>query len=243
MINGQAVLAIVPARSGSKGIPNKNMALVGGLSLIARAGEVLSSIPWIDRRVISTDSPPYAEEAQAHGLEAPFLRPASLSGDNAGALETIVHALESCEQLDRCTYALIVLAEPTSPLREASDIERTVSAVLTTNADSAVTVSRIDTKCHPDKIFTVASGLLRFYTPIGQTVVQRQRLDPLYARDGLSYCFRRETLLNKRALITENTVPVFTERPVANIDEPIDLLWVEFLFNRCGKNSAEGDVY
>jgi CMP-N,N'-diacetyllegionaminic acid synthase len=240
MIDGESVLAIVPARSGSKGIPNKNMALVGGLSLIARAGEVLSSIPWIDRRVISTDSPLYAEEAQAHGLEFPFLRPASLSGDSAGALETIVHALESCERLDQRTYGLIILAEPTSPLREPSDIERTVSTVLTTRADSAITVSRIDSKFHPDKLFAIVEGLLKFFTPRGATVTQRQRLEPLYSRNGLCYCFRRETLLNKRTLITENTVPVLTTRPVANIDETIDLLWAEFLLNQSGKITSSG---
>jgi CMP-N-acetylneuraminic acid synthetase len=185
MIEGQFVLAIVPARSGSKGIPNKNMACVGGLSLIARAGEILSRIPWIDRKVISTDSRAYAEEAQAHGLDAPFLRPDNLSGDNAGALETIMHALESCERLDGRRYGLVVVAEPTSPLRNPGDIERTVATLLSTRADSAATVSRIDSKCHPHKIFAVVDGRLEFYTPAGHTVTHRQGLEPLYARDGL----------------------------------------------------------
>jgi CMP-N-acetylneuraminic acid synthetase len=234
MIEGQTVLAIVPARSGSKGIRDKNMSLVGGLSLIARAGEILAQIPWIDRRVISTDSPQYAEEGQAHRLEVPFLRPENLSNDDAGALETIVHALLTCEQLDGRTYGLIVLVEPTSPLRQPGDIELTVRTLLRTGADSAVTVSRIDTKWHPDKAFLVAEGLLKFYTPRGKAVTRRQLLTPLYSRNGLCYCFRREALLVQQALITQNTVPVFTDRPVVNIDEPLDLLWAEFLLDRCG---------
>jgi CMP-N,N'-diacetyllegionaminic acid synthase len=243
MIDDQAVLAIVPARSGSKGIPNKNMALIGGLSLIARAGDVLAAIPWIDRKIISTDSHSYAEEALAHGLDAPFLRPENLSGDDAGALDTIVHALQSCEQIDGRTYGFIILAEPTSPLREPADIQRTVETLVRTGADSATTVSRIDTKCHPDKVFTIADGFLKFYTTRGETIGQRQSLGTLYARNGLCYCFRRETLLTKGALITKSTVPVLTNRPVANIDETIDLLWAEFLMSQSAKNSAGGELH
>jgi CMP-N-acetylneuraminic acid synthetase len=235
MIEGRTVLAVVPARSGSKGISNKNMAKVGGLSLIARAGEVLSQIPWLDRCVISTDSPCYAEEARVHGLSAPFLRPKELSGDTAGALETIVHALQTCEQLDGRTYDLIVLAEPTSPLREPDDIAWTVKLLLETGADTALTVSRIDTKCHPHKVFELIDGRLKFLTPLGKTVTGRQQLDPLFSRNGLCYCFRRETLLTKRSLITDNTVPVITHRPVVNIDEPLDLLWAEFLLEKLPK--------
>jgi len=234
------VLAVVPARSGSKGIPDKNMARVGGLSLIARAAKILTAIPWIDRRVISTDSPRYAEEGCAHGLEAPFLRPASLSGDSAGALETIVHALESCEQLDRCLYELIVLAEPTSPLRQTSDIESTVNTMLRRKADSALTVSRIDSKCHPHKLLTVGDdGVVGFYTTEGAAVTRRQGLQPLYSRNGLCYCFRRDTLIDRRALLTRNSVALVTERPVANIDEPLDLLWAQFLLENSSLNQAE----
>jgi CMP-N,N'-diacetyllegionaminic acid synthase len=232
MIEGQRVLALVPARSGSKGIPDKNMALLGGLSLIARAGTVLSQIPWIDRRVISTDSQRYADEGRRYGLEAPFMRPAELSVDTAGALETFVHALETCEKTEGCRYDVLSVTEPTSPFREPADIEATMKALLRTGADSAVTVSRVDTKSHPHKVFAISEGRLRYFSEEGKRVVARQALEPLYARNGLCYCFRRETLLKKRALITDNTVSEVTARPVVNIDEPLDLLWAEFLLER-----------
>jgi CMP-N,N'-diacetyllegionaminic acid synthase len=235
-IEGYSVLAIVPARSGSKGIANKNMALIGGLSLIARAGKVLAKLPWIDRRVISTDCSHYAAEGQSHGLDAPFLRPGDLSGDKANALDMIIHALEACEQVDDRQYDLIVLTEPTSPLREPTDVDQTVKKLLETGADSAVTVSRVDTKFHPDKVFTVSDGLVKFYTDAGKAIVGRQQLKSLYSRNGLCYAFRRVTLLTRRALITENTAAVLTERPVVNIDEPIDLLWAQFLYARSMEN-------
>lgn len=232
MIDGKSVLAIVPARSGSKGIPDKNMACLGGLSLIARAGRVLSQISWIDRRVLSTDSPAYAEEGKRHGLDAPFLRPGELSGDSSPALDVIVHALKTCEQADNRAYDFVVLAEPTSPLREASDIDSTMEALLETGADSALTVSRLDTKCHPLKALAIVDRRLAFHSKRGELVSSRHTLEPLYARNGLCYCFRRRTLLEKKALITEFTVPVVTERPVANVDDRIDLLWAEFLLDK-----------
>lgn len=232
MIRDQRVLAIVPARGGSKGIPDKNLAVVGGLSLIARAAMVLAKVPWIDRRIISTDSPRYVEEAMRYGLAAPFLRPAFLSGDTATALDTFVHALDGCETVDGVRYDVVVVTEPTSPLREPADIEATVTSLLESEADSAVTVSRLDTKTHPDKVFSIESGRLRFYTEQGMTVTTRHALQPLYARNGLCYAFKRATLVEKHALITQNTVSVVSHRPVANIDEPLDLLWAEFLLDR-----------
>jgi CMP-N-acetylneuraminic acid synthetase len=241
VIDGNSVLAVVPARSGSKGIPDKNMACLGGLSLIARAARTLSQISWIDRRVVSTDSPRYADEARDHGLDAPFLRPRDLSSDNAGAFETLLHALRTCEEIDRCTYQLLVVAEPTSPLRETGDIEQTVHSLLEANADAALTVSRIDSKCHPNKAFRLVDGRLQFYTPEGQTVTSRHQLQPLYARNGLCYCFRRDTLLVKQALLTDQTVPVITERLVANVDDPVDLLWAEFLLDRVYGRPGAGE--
>lgn len=242
MLDGLRILAVVPARSGSKGIPDKNMARLRGLSLIARAGAVLRRIPWIDRRVVSTDSQRYAEEARIHGLDAPFLRPDELSTDTARALETFVHALETCEQLDGCQYDVVVVAEPTSPLREPSDIETTMRALLMSRADAALTVSRLDTKTHPSKVFTLVGQRLRYFSEKGATVSARQELDPLYSRNGLCYCYWRETLMTKRTLLTENTVGVVTDRLVANIDEPLDLLWAEFLLEKAHQTALAAEV-
>jgi CMP-N-acetylneuraminic acid synthetase len=232
VIEGYSVLAVVPARSGSKGIPDKNMASLGGASLIARAGHVLGQVPWIDRRIISTDSARYAKEGMAHGLDAPFLRPPELSADHSAAREMILHALQACERIDEREYDLIIIAEPTSPFRESVDIETSMWMLLESGADAAVTVSRIDTKTHPHKIFSIKEGRLQYFAEEGSQVTARQTLEPLYARNGLCYCFRREILLSKGALITENTISIVTERPVVNIDEPLDLLWAEFLFEK-----------
>src|SRR5215210_4771724 len=111
MLNNKTVIAIVPARSGSKGIPNKNMQALKGVSLIGWAGKTLGQVPFIDARIISTDSPEYAREGQRYGLDAPFLRPPHLSNDQAGAVETIQHALLEAEKHYRQRFEVILLAE------------------------------------------------------------------------------------------------------------------------------------
>src|SRR5438046_493041 len=109
MLRGKSVLAVVPARSGSKGIPNKNMQLLKGVSLIGWAGKTLSRLPFIDVSVISTDSPEYAREGRRYGLEAPFLRPPHLSTDRAGAVETTQNALTETERLYKRRFDIILL--------------------------------------------------------------------------------------------------------------------------------------
>ena len=92
MLDGMNVLAIVPARSGSKGIPNKNICELSGISLIGWAGLCLSKLKWLDGKIISTDSKDYAEEGKRYGLDAPFLRPENLSTDTSNIYDTVVHA-------------------------------------------------------------------------------------------------------------------------------------------------------
>src|SRR5262245_55533188 len=108
MIEGLSVLAVVPARGGSKGIPLKNLRQVGGRSLVARVGDVIASIPEIDRAVVSTDHPGIAKAAHDAGIDAPFMRPAALSGDYIGDVDVLVHALSECETTDRRRYDIVV---------------------------------------------------------------------------------------------------------------------------------------
>lgn len=226
----QRVLAVVPARSGSKGLPNKNLAHVGGLSLIARAGRVLAALPWIDARVISTDSPEYAAEGVRNGLEAPFLRPAVLATDTAGAVETTQHAVREMEARCGVPFDVILIVEPTSPLRQPSDITDSVALLLADNArDAVVTVSAIDPKCHPFKIFRVEDGRLEYFDERGRAVVARQQLEPLYTRNGICYALRRATLMDHGTILGRNTRAVVIDRPLVNIDSYLDLALAEIL--------------
>jgi len=230
------ILAVVPARSGSKGIPNKNLETLGGISLIGRATRVLLSeeCNWIDHALISTDSQEYADEAMRHGLDAPFLRPPELSHDKAGAIETMIHALNAAEAHYKTTFDIVLIVEPTCPLRKAEDVQGAVDLLIESEADSVVTVSLADTKFHPRKLLRFEGGMLDFYDPSGADVKARQSLEPLYFRNGACYALTRSCLLDRQAVFTDNSRGLLIERDLVNIDEPIDLEFARFLVEQRG---------
>ncbi|OGQ24916.1 MAG: hypothetical protein A3C54_08435 [Deltaproteobacteria bacterium RIFCSPHIGHO2_02_FULL_60_17] len=230
MLKGKVILAVVPARSKSRGIPDKNMRLLGGVSLIGRAGTALSALPFIDARVISTDSPGYAAEGRRYGLDAPFLRPSSLSTDEAGAVETVQHALLESEKHYSKKFDIVLIVEPTSPLRLPEDIERVVHRLIDTGADSVATVSPLPSKFHPSKVLTGKDGRLGFFMEDGHRIRARQQLrDDLYWRNGVCYALTRACLMERHAVITDNTIGDVITRPVVNVDDPIELEWAELL--------------
>jgi len=227
------VLAVVPARSGSKGIRHKNMQLVGGKSLIARAGLTLQCCPLVDRAIISTDSSAYADEGRTHGLISFSLRPAKLSTDSAGAVDTVMHAVSEAE-IKLCeVFDIVLIVEPTCPLRRPEDIHGAIEMLVRTGAQSVVTVSPVDSKYHPRKILRLEGKRLRFYEPGGASVIARQSLDQFYYRNGACYALTRQCLLEKQVIFGPSTRGYVVERPLVNIDEPLDLEFARFLAARC----------
>src|SRR5262245_44621965 len=207
MIADRRVLAVVPARSGSKGIPDKNLQTLGGKSLIGWAGLTLKVCPSVDLAIISTDSPGYAEEGRRYGLEVPFLRPPELSTDMAGAVETMIHAVNSVEALYDTTFGIVLIVEPTCPLRQPEDIEGALRLLVETGADSVVTVSKVDLKYHPHKVLKIEQDRLAFYDPAGALVKARQSLTPLYCKNGACYALTRSCLLEHKVIFSPNTRP------------------------------------
>ncbi len=232
MLDGKRILAVVPARGGSKGIPNKNMQLLAGVSLIGWAGRTLTKVPFLDRRILSTDSPEYAQEGRQYGLEVPFLRPPHLSTDTASAIEVVQHALSSLEPVSGEVFDIVLIIEPTSPLRLPSDVEQAVRVLLTTGADSVVTVSPVPAKFHPLKALKIVEEQLDFYVDTGRTITVRQHLDKLYWRNGVCYALTRACIMERGAILGGHCVPMVVDHSVVNIDEPWELDWAEFLLGR-----------
>ena len=233
MLQGKKILAVVPARSGSKGIPHKNLKNIGGVSLIGRAAITLSQAPFIDAKILSTDSSSYAEEGKQFGLEVPFLRPPHLSTDEAGAIETMQHALLESEKIYKTRFDILMIIEPTSPMRIVEDLNRAVSRLIASEADSAVTVSPLSTKAHPQKILKLEGDRLRFFSDQGGSIQARQALNGNYFwRNGICYALIRNCLLENNAIFTDRTVAEIITRPVVNIDDPIDVKWAEFLLQQ-----------
>jgi CMP-N-acetylneuraminic acid synthetase len=235
VINGKSVLAVVPARGGSKGIPLKNLCRVGGKSLVAWAGEVAAQVSMIDRRVVSTDSEEIAQEARAVDLDVPCMRPFHLSGDEVADWPVLTHALAATEQLDRKTYDIIVMLQPTSPLRTAADVYRTIRMLVDGQWDAVWTVSQTDSKAHPLKQLTVQDGALDYWEERGAEIVARQQLEPIYHRNGVAYAITRNCLVAQGTIKGARTGAYIVQGEHVSIDTEFDLELVELLMKR---NSA-----
>jgi CMP-N-acetylneuraminic acid synthetase len=233
MISGRTVLAVVPARGGSKGIRLKNLREVGGRSLVARVGDVVREVPEIDRAVVSTDHAQIAEAAKAAGLDAPFMRPDSISGDRIGDFDVLIHALEATEAADGRRYDIVVMLQPTSPLRRAADVSGAIRMLVDGGWDSVWTVSATDSKAHPLKQLTLgAEGALDYYDRRGAEIIARQQLSPVYHRNGVAYAMTRACLAEQRTIMGRKAGAFVVEGEHVSIDTEEDIALIEWLMTR-----------
>jgi|LSQX01.1.fsa_nt_gb CMP-N-acetylneuraminic acid synthetase len=231
--NGYKILAVVPARGGSKGIPRKNLCTIGDMTLIGHTARVIKSLPWIDKAVLSTEDEEIAAEGKKHGLEVPFMRPVELAGDKAKSVDMWQHAWIASEEYYGCRFDISILLQPTSPFRIPEDVTRTVKALFEGNHLAAATVSRAPGDYTPHKCLTVdQNGIINFFLKDGAQYSLRQDIPPFYFRNGICYAVTRQALLEKGIIIEEDCAAVIIERPIVNIDEPIDLQFARFLWTQ-----------
>lgn len=233
------VLAVIPARGGSKGIPGKNMKRLGGLTLVGRATRLAVSQTWIDQVIVSTDDPEIAGEAVRQGGDAPFLRPAELANDTATSDDMWRHAWHAAEDHYARRFDVSILLEPTSPLRQPTDLTATMDALFDGEHHGAATVSPTPAHYAPQKTLTVTDGRVGFLLEEGAHTARRQDVPPLYHRNGLCYALRREPFLHGAPILDGACAAVIVERPVANIDDPFELELAEWLLDRQGLIASE----
>lgn len=216
-------LAMIPARSGSKGVPGKNLRVVEGQTLLARAIAVAEATGLFDRIYVSTDSDEYVDEAARAGVETPFKRPAELATDESLVADAIRHALDTFEARGE-DYDTLALLEPTSPLRTADIVRETVSTAETGDWDAAFTVSPVAKKYHPQKqLRRSAEGALSFCLPGARPNVNRQELDRTYVRNGLCYAVRVSSFLETHSLHGTRVKGILFEGDAISIDSIEDL--------------------
>jgi CMP-N,N'-diacetyllegionaminic acid synthase len=229
MYKEKNILCVVPARGGSKGIPLKNLREISGVSLVARAGHIAAKISLLDKYIVSTDHVKIAEVAKKSGLEVPFMRPESLSGDRISDYQVLSHALVHMERSDNKIYDIVVMLQPTSPSRTVEQVEATIKKLADNNYDSVITVNPIDLKNHPLKLLSFDEDKLRYYDERGKTIIARQQLTPLYQRNGVAYAMTRSCLLDQKSVIGENASAIVISDDVVNIDTEEDLLLAQAL--------------
>jgi CMP-N,N'-diacetyllegionaminic acid synthase len=190
------VLGLIPARGGSKGIPGKNVRLLGGRPLLAWTAEAALASRRLSRVVLSTDDEGIAEAGRRCGLEVPFLRPAGLARDDTPTLPVVRHALETLEPAGH-RFDAVCLLQPTSPFRRAGDIDACIAMLEERGLDAVVSVLPVPAEHNPCWVyFEDGAGLLRLATGEEQPIPRRQELPPAFHRDGSVYVTRRDVVMS-----------------------------------------------
>ena len=218
----ERVLGLVPARGGSKGVPGKNVKPLAGHSLLDYTARAARESGVIDRMVLSTESLEIADAGRRAGLEVPFMRPATLAADDTPMVPVIVHALAELSRQD-WSPAIVVLLQPTSPLRRPDHIRDAVTLLKRTKADSVVTVVELPRDHSPDYLMRIEGERLRPFLSDGPRVTRRQDARPAYWRDGTAYVFWRSTLERFHDIYGEYCCPLILDgRDSLNIDTQDD---------------------
>lgn len=224
-----SVLAIIPARGGSKGLPGKNLLPLAGQSLVARAAAVARESGVVDRVILSTDSDVIADEGRRAGIEVPFMRPPALARDDSPMLPVVLHALETLEA-DGWSGAIVLLLQPTSPLRRPAHLRDAVMMLRESGADSVVSVVELPRHMSPDYVMRIADGELKPFLPEGEHMTRRQDARAAYVRDGTVYAFRRDTLDRYGSLYGARCLPLIVPAEESiTIDAPADWVMAERL--------------
>lgn len=227
MANKKSVLAIIPARGGSKRIPNKNVRLFAGKPLIAHAIEQAKNSDVVDRVMVDTDSEEIADIAKKSGAEVPFLRPAALATDSSQLADSIVYLLERLKD-EKYTPDYVMILQATSPLREHKDIERVWDLMQKTDATTVLTVCNTHPRLYYlDKMQNI---VLANSTETQSTNTQDWR-DAYILNGCFVYLVRTEALKKEKALITKNTKAVICDKwRSVDLDTPEEWVLAEFLF-------------
>lgn len=199
MIHDKKVLAIIPARGGSKGLPGKNIRELCGKPLIAWSIEKANKSKYLDMVLVTTDSQEIADISKHFGAHVPFIRPPELATDKSSTYEALHHALAYLKDVEGSIFDYIVLLEPTSPLREDDDIDRMLEQLIANedDFDSIISVGEIDE--HPSIVKRLSGPRLEPFCPELQQTTRRQDNEPAYFPYGVAYIAKTDVL------VTENT--------------------------------------
>lgn len=228
MTQSEKILAVIPARGGSKGVPGKNIRLLAGKPLIAHTIASAKKSRLITKLIVSTDDDAIARVARDSGAEVPFVRPAEYATDKALAIDVMKHALESMEKVDGVKYDFLVMLQPTTPLKSEIDIDGSIQKLIETGCDSVVSVVDVGAN-HPARMYTIEND--RMVSVMDEKVAMRPRQDlpPVYIRSGAVYACRREVLFEYNALIGKDCRPfIMPEERSVNIDDLRDFYLAEY---------------
>jgi len=229
VINGKSVLAIIPARGGSKGIPGKNTKLLGNKPLIGWTIEVAKKSKFIDRIIVSTDSIEIASIAKKYGAEFPFIRPSKLASDEASGTDVILHTLQWFEENDK-KYDYFILLQPTSPFRKVNHINSALYTLINNQeAHTLVSVKIVDESPYWMKEID-ERGFLKYYVSDAEQYPNRQDLPNIYIVNGAIYICKWEVFLQEKSFYKQNCLPYIMDTIASmDLDNMDDWNYAEYL--------------
>lgn len=231
MIN---ILGIIPARGGSKGIPRKNLYPLAGQPLLWYTFQAVRSSILLTRTILTTDDQEIAEYAMQQGMDVPFMRPPELSQDETPSLAVVQHALHTLS--NEIVPDVVVLLQPTAPLRQGCHIDEAIRLLLDEDAESVVSVSPIPAHYHPYWAFALNEAhIMQPFDERGgpQRYPRRQLLPPAYYRNGAVYVARRQLIQEQHTLYGLHPFAYTMSPDVSvNIDSPEDIQAAEYFLTR-----------
>jgi len=214
------ILGLIPARGGSKGVPRKNIKILGEKPLINYSIDAALQCSEIDELCVSTDSTEIAEISKKVGANVPFMRPAALATDKSPSIDTVIHAAKFYAERGQ-HFDAICLLQPTCPFRTANDISEAVKTFKNKNADSLISVREVPHEFNPHWTFETEerTGFLKIATGEKQIITRRQELPKAYHRDGSIYIVKTDILLTQKSLYGEKIAFHLSQNPIhVNID-------------------------
>ena len=234
MYNGNKILCIIPARSGSKGIPEKNIKPLCGKPLIAYSIEQALGTDLIDRTIVSTDDEKIAEISRSFGAQTPFIRPASLATDGASTLDVLLHTIAWCKNNENLLYDVILLLHANTPLRDIVDIQKCIEIQVDQNADNVFSVAPASKNPYFNMVEVTENGQVmlskegNFFT--------RQSAPTVFEMNSSIYTWWANILVEKRSLFLPKTrIHIMPRERSIDIDEPIDFRCAEMIMKDCIK--------
>jgi len=236
----EKILAVIPARGGSKGVPRKNIRPICGTPLIAYSIETaLAARHLFHRVIVSTDDEEIASVARRYGAEVPFLRPAELGGDEVPMLPVLQHAVQFVEQQDRIRLDWVCLLQPTDPFRTVEDIGAAIALARKGDCDSVISVVQVFS-VHPILMKRIENDrLLPFCLEEKEGTRRQDYQPPAYMRNGAIYLTRRDILMEHNSIWGEIICPyIMPEERSVGVDSELDLKLVEILMQERLKNAV-----
>lgn len=230
MYNDKRILAIIPARKGSKGIKNKNIVDLNGKPLIYYTIREALKSDYVDKVVVSTDGEKIAKISKEIGAQVPYIRPEHLSTDEAKSIDVVLHCIEYYEEKLKEKYDYVLLLQPTSPLRKVEHIDEAIRKLMASSEKSLIGLCESDK--NPVIMRTIEKNKMKEVISFKGDNLRRQALPKFYTINGAIYINAVSMLKEKKAFLDDKTLPyIMDKKSSVDIDDYVDLELAKIMMN------------